>query len=81
MDLERTRRMGVLELKRTVAHGAKLQLETLAGRIHEMTDLLIFKPEEIDAGAVKVAAEKYAELQGQYTELLKEIVNLRKSVQ
>lgn len=77
MDLERARLMGALELKRTDAFALKFQLETLAGSIHEMTDLLLLKPEEIKADELAVAARKFKELQEKYSELLVDIARLR----
>lgn len=77
MDLERAKLMGALELKRADAFSLKFQLETLAGSMHEMTDLLVLKPEEIKADELTVAAVKFRELQAKYAELLEDLNKLR----
>lgn len=77
MDLERAKLMGAVELKRADAFSLKFQLETLAGSIHEMTDLLLLKPEEVKADELVVAARKFKELQEKYIGLLEDIAKLR----
>ena len=77
MDLERAKLMGALELNRADAFALKFQLETLAGSIHEMTDLLLLKPEEVKADELVVAAAKFKELQEKYIGHLGDIAKLR----